>query len=89
MAEAPSEDDGRGRIRATLEYVARSLVERPDDVHIEVVEGERSLLLQLRVHPEDMGRVIGKAGHTARAIRQVVRAAGTKSGVHTIVEIVE
>lgn len=88
MAEA-SEADGRARVTATLEFLARSLVEFPDEVRVESVEGERSLTLQLRVNPEDMGRVIGKQGHTARAIRQVVRAAAAKSGVHTIVEIVE
>lgn len=88
MAEAP-EEVGRSRVTATLEFLARSLVEHPDEVRVEPVEGERSLVLQLRVNSEDMGRVIGKAGHTARAIRQVVRAAGAKGGVHTIVEIVE
>lgn len=91
MAEAHGveEDDGRGRVTATLAYVARSLVEHPDDVRIEVVEGDASLTLRLQVNPEDMGRVIGKAGHTARAIRQVVRAAASKAGLHTTVEIVE
>lgn len=90
MAEAPAvEEDGHGRVKATLEYLARSLVEHTDQVEVSLVEGERSLVLQLRVNPEDMGRVIGKSGHTARAIRQVVRAAGSRSGIHTIVEIVE
>lgn len=90
MAEAPPvQEDGRGLVRATLEYLARSLVEHADEVHVESVEGSRSIILQLRVHPDDMGRVIGKQGRTARAIRQVMKAAATKAGVNAIVEIVE
>jgi predicted RNA-binding protein YlqC (UPF0109 family) len=76
-------------VKDVLEYVARNLVDDPDAVEVTVVEGERSMILQLRVAPDDMGKVIGKGGRTARAIRGVVRAAGTRQGVSTLVEIVE
>jgi predicted RNA-binding protein YlqC (UPF0109 family) len=76
-------------VKEVLEYVARNLVDDPDAVEVTVVEGERSMILQLRVAPDDMGKVIGKGGRTARAIRSVVRAAGTRQGVSTLVEIVE
>lgn len=76
-------------MKDVLEYVARNLVDDPDAVEVTVVEGERSMILQLRVAPDDMGKVIGKGGRTARAIRSVVRAAGTRQGVSTLVEIVE
>jgi predicted RNA-binding protein YlqC (UPF0109 family) len=58
-------------------------------VEVTAVEGERSLILQLRVAQEDMGKVIGKRGRIARAIRSVVRAAASRQGVSTLVEIVE
>ncbi|HEV8682004.1 MAG TPA: KH domain-containing protein [Actinomycetota bacterium] len=76
-------------MKEVLEYLARHLVDDPDAVEVTVVEGERSVSLQLRVAPDDMGKVIGKGGRTARAIRSIVRAAGTRQGVSTLVEIVE
>ena len=76
-------------MKDVLEYIARALVDDPDAVEVTAVEGERSLILQLRVAQEDMGKVIGKRGRIARAIRSVVRAAGSRQGVSTLVEIVE
>lgn len=76
-------------MKEVLEYVARHIVDEPDAVEVTEVEGERSVILQLRVAPDDMGKVIGKGGRTARAIRTVVRAAATRQGVSTLVEIVE
>ncbi len=76
-------------MKELLEYLARQLVEHPDAVEVTEVEDDRGLLLQLKVDPEDMGKVIGKGGRTARAIRTVMKAAGTKAGVSTAVEIVE
>lgn len=72
-----------------LEFLAKELVEHPDDVQVTEITDDRGLLLRLRVHEEDMGKVIGKGGRTARAIRAVVRAAGTRQDVHASVEIVE
>jgi uncharacterized protein len=73
-----------------LEYIAKTLVDHPDDVQITEVEDEDGeLVLELRVHPEDMGKVIGKRGRTAKAIRTMVRAAATREGSSASVEIVE
>jgi predicted RNA-binding protein YlqC (UPF0109 family) len=76
-------------VKDVLEYVAREIVEHPDAVEVTEIERERSVQLQLRVDPEDMGKVIGKGGRTVRALRTVVKAAGTRAGVNTMVEIVE
>ena len=72
-----------------LEYLAKALVDNPDDVHIEVIEGERSVILQLKVNPEDIGKVIGKQGRIAQALRTLVKAAATKQGKNAIVEILD
>ena len=76
-------------MKEVVEYLARALVDEPDAVEVTEVEGERSTILQLRVAPDDMGKVIGKRGRTVRAIRSLVRAAGSRQGVTTLVEIVE
>jgi predicted RNA-binding protein YlqC (UPF0109 family) len=75
-------------MRDVLEYVARALVDDPEAVTVTEVEGEAGLVLRLEVGPEDVGKVIGRQGRTARAIRDVVRASGTKSGSLAQVEIV-
>ncbi|CAN5665946.1 MAG: KH domain-containing protein [Actinomycetota bacterium] len=73
-----------------LSYLAKSLVDRPDDVSVTAVEeGEGDIVLELRVHPEDMGKVIGKRGRTAKALRTMVKAAATREGTNATVEIVE
>lgn len=72
-----------------LDYLARALVDHPDDVQIEVIEGERSVILQLKVHPDDIGKVIGKQGRIAQALRTLVKAAATKQGKNAIVEILD
>lgn len=72
-----------------LEYLARALVDNPDDVHIDTIEGERTVILQLKVHPDDVGKVIGKQGRIANALRTLVRAAATKQGKNAIVEIID
>ena len=75
-------------MREVVEHIARSLVDHPEAVRVSEVTGERSVTLQLSVAPEDMGKVIGKGGRTARAIRAVVRAAATRAGTAAAVEIV-
>lgn len=72
-----------------LEYLAKALVDHPDDVQIETIEGERSVILQLKVHPDDVGKVIGKQGRTAQALRTLVKAAAMKQGKNAIVEILD
>lgn len=76
-------------MREVLEYLASHLVDDPDAVEVTEVAGERSIVLQLKVAPEDMGKVIGKRGRTVRAIRSLVRAAASRQGLSTMVEIVE
>jgi len=73
-----------------LEFIATALVDNPDDVEVSEIEeedGER--VLELRVHPDDMGKVIGKRGRTAKAIRTMVKAAATRDGSSATVEIVD
>jgi predicted RNA-binding protein YlqC (UPF0109 family) len=76
-------------VKEVLEYIARSLVDEPDAVRVTEEETGDTLVLRLTVAPDDMGKVIGRGGRTARAIRDVVRASGTRSGLTTVVEIVE
>lgn len=76
-------------MKELLEYMAKALVDNPDDVEIEVIEGERSVILQLKVNPEDIGKVIGKQGRTAQALRTLVKASATKQGKNAIVEILD
>ena len=58
-----------------VEIIAKSLVDNPNEVHVNEIQGEQDLILELRVAPEDMGKVIGKQGRVAKAIRTVVKAA--------------
>jgi predicted RNA-binding protein YlqC (UPF0109 family) len=77
-------------VKATLSYLAKAIVEHPDDVEVSSSPGEgATLVYRLRVNPEDMGRIIGRHGRTARAIRQVTRAAAAKAGVSVMIEIVD
>ncbi len=72
-----------------VEFLAKQIVDEPDAVRVSERTDDRGLLVSLTVAPDDMGKVIGKGGRTARAIRSVVRAAGTRQDVHASVEIVE
>ena len=74
---------------AVLDHVVRALVDEPDSVSIEAVEGRRGITLEVRVAPGDMGRLIGKRGRTAQSIRTVVRAAATRDGVSVDVDFVD
>ena len=78
-----------GRAKAVLEYIAKSIVDEPDAVEVEVSEDRRGVLLSLHVAPDDMGKVIGKRGRVAAAVRAVVRAAGAKEGTEVSVDIVD
>ena len=71
-----------------VKYIARSLVEKPDAVDVREVETEDSIVIELRVDPEDMGKVIGKQGRIAKAIRTVVKAASVKVPKPVFVEII-
>ena len=70
-------------------YMVKSLVDNPDQVEINEVEGEKSTILELRVVKEDIGKVIGKHGRIARAIRTIINASATKSGKRVVLEILD
>lgn len=72
-----------------VEYIVKSLVDVPDEVSISVVEGEKSTILELRVASEDVGKVIGKQGRIAKAIRTILSASATKSGKRAVLEILD
>lgn len=72
-----------------IEFIAKKLVEHPDDVEVRLVEDNDNQNYELRVNPEDMGRVIGKSGRTAKAIRTLVNSAAAKANVYASLEIVE
>jgi predicted RNA-binding protein YlqC (UPF0109 family) len=72
-----------------LAYLARSLVDDPGGVHVEEVERDDALVLQLRVSPDDVGKVIGRQGRIARALRTVVRASAAREHRRVLLEIVE
>ena len=72
-----------------LLYIARNLVEHPDGVTVNEIQGEQELTLELRVAPEDMGKVIGRQGRIAKEIRTVVRSYAQRTGVKVSVDIVD
>lgn len=74
-------------MKELVEAIAKALVDNPDAVEVNEVEGERSTILELKVAPDDMGKVIGKQGRIAKAIRTVVKAAATKDDKRVVVEI--
>jgi len=72
-----------------VEYLARRLVEHADQVHVDEVEEDGTLVIRLRVAPDDLGRVIGRGGRIARALRTLVRAGGAHGDRRVTLEIVE
>ena len=74
---------------AALEFIATSLADDPSAVSVEVSERQGKVVLSLQVSPDDMGRVIGRRGRTAQAIRSLVAAAGARDGVTATVDIVD
>lgn len=76
-------------MKRLVEVLAKSLVDNPDAVTVSEIQGEQSLILELKVASEDMGKVIGKHGRIAKAIRTVIKAAATKENKRVILEIVQ
>jgi predicted RNA-binding protein YlqC (UPF0109 family) len=76
-------------LKEVVEIIARTLVDQPDEVTVREFETETGIILELRVDSKDLGKVIGKQGRTARAMRTLLRAAGLKSRKRFILEIVE
>ncbi len=76
-------------MKELVEAIAKALVEHPEAVQVKSVEGQQVTVLELRVHPEDLGKVIGRQGRTAKAIRTLLGAAGMKIRKHLTLEILE
>ncbi len=72
-----------------VKYIAESLVDKPEEVKVSQTEDDKSIIIELSVAREDMGKVIGKQGRIAKAVRAVVKAASSKSKKKYVVEIVE
>ena len=76
-------------MKELLELIARSLVDQPDEIEVTEIEGEQTTVLELKVAQEDLGKVIGKQGRTARSIRTILAAAGMKLRKRIVLEILE
>ncbi len=72
-----------------VEFIVKALVDNPDEVELNVVDGEKSTILELKVKQEDIGKVIGKHGRIAKSIRIILNAYATKSGRRVILEILD
>ncbi len=72
-----------------IEHMAKALVDSPDEVNVSEIEGERTSVIELAVAKEDLGKVIGKQGRTARAMRTLLTAASTKLNKRSVLEIIE
>lgn len=76
-------------MKTLIETVVRGIVDKPDDVDVNEVYGEKTTILELKVAQEDLGKVIGKQGRTARAIRALLSATATKKNQRAVLEILE
>ncbi|WP_276619629.1 KH domain-containing protein [Syntrophomonas wolfei] len=76
-------------MKELVEHIAKSLVDNPEQVEVRESEGERSIVLELKVAADDMGKVIGKQGKIAKAIRTLTKATAAKEGKRVAVEIVK
>ncbi|RMG59840.1 MAG: KH domain-containing protein [Deltaproteobacteria bacterium] len=76
-------------MKELIEYIAKALVDHPDEVEVTEVEGEKTSVIELKVAKEDLGKVIGKQGRTARAMRTILSAASTKMKKRAVLEIIE
>src|SRR5256885_12918934 len=76
-------------MKELVESIAKALVDHPDDVQVKSVEGSQATILELRVHPEDLGKVIGRQGRTAKAVRTLLGAAGMKIRKRVTLQILE
>jgi predicted RNA-binding protein YlqC (UPF0109 family) len=76
-------------LKEMVECVAKRLVDNPDAVYVAETEGERTVVIELKVDPKDLGKVIGRQGRTAKALRTLLSAAATKIGKRAVLEIIE
>ncbi|MEW6129350.1 MAG: KH domain-containing protein [Acidobacteriota bacterium] len=78
-----------GSLRDVIETIAKALVDNSEEVSVKEIDGEATVVLELRVSPQDLGKVIGKQGRTARAMRTILRGAGMKLKKRFVLEILE
>lgn len=76
-------------LRSLIEFVSKELVDDPDNVTVTMIESDTSVIIELRVSPDDVGKVIGKGGQTAKALRKVLSAAATKHRRKSLLQIIE
>jgi predicted RNA-binding protein YlqC (UPF0109 family) len=76
-------------MKELIEYIVKSIVDNPEEVEVAQIDGESTIVFELRVKQEDVGKVIGKKGRTINAIRTLVNATAAKSGMRAMLEIVE
>ena len=76
-------------MKELIEYIAKSLVDNPDKVKVTEIEGEKTSVIELSVAKEDLGKIIGKQGRTARSMRTILSAASTKNNKRAVLEIIE
>jgi len=76
-------------LKELIEFIAKALVDNPDQVKVSEIEGEKTSVIELSVSKEDLGKVIGKQGRTARAMRTILSAASTKVRKRAVLEIIE
>ncbi|OLD48422.1 MAG: RNA-binding protein [Armatimonadetes bacterium 13_1_40CM_3_65_7] len=76
-------------MRDMVEFIAKALVDHPDAVHVRQVEGERAIVIEVKVAPDDVGKIIGRQGRIVNALRTVVKAAAVRTGKRVTVEILE
>ncbi len=72
-----------------VEYIAKALVDKPDEVNVNVIEGEKNTMVELRVAQDDIGKVIGKQGRIAKSIRVILSVVSVKLGKHITLEILD
>ncbi len=76
-------------MKELIEYVVKTLVDHPDDLRISEIEGERTVVFELRCHPDDVGKVIGKSGKTVGAIRTLLSTVAARQNRRAMLEVVE
>ena len=89
MLDSTKEGKKIGELAKMIEYVAKMLVDLPDQVEVHEIEGENTTVIELKVAKEDLGKIIGKQGRTARSVRTILNGASTKLRRRTVLEIIE
>jgi predicted RNA-binding protein YlqC (UPF0109 family) len=82
-------EEAMSELKDLIEYVGKHLVDMPDEVNVNEIVGEQTTVIELKVDKTDLGKVIGKQGRTARALRTILNAASTKLKKRSVLEIIE